>query len=693
MDTPDKHSADQTSSDPFDECKSAREEYLAELVPEVPVQACAQASSAGLVAETTANAPLLENSSPLTTSVCLVNFETEPKPTLVMSTDEEQAGTEAPSQSEGNPCDEINSDFGSDGYPSDYGPGDDSNEGDDNSNEDNNITDDDDAWNQIWDQVGAAEDVPLLAYPFSTSQHHPLPVEILFLMKKYVHSRADLLHLMLTCKMTVSVLCKYIWEHPEIPSLKAFKLLWRTAVESRVYQSLPFFNMIHTIKIDTSVPIGDDELFDVLERCHNLQVLDVSGNQNISSTSISQVSSSCPKLRELILARCGRVEMKVLSSRLESNNGWGSVVISPEVLVVIDFSETRLSDDVSCLCLQFSCLSVYVPCWHPPVCIFYQQDVERITSHFSFLEEINFSKCPSLTNASLLHIAHNCAALSKLVMSKTRVSDDGIEALCFHSRQGRSTSPRHTLAHVECNSTGVSRHAIETLFKNCNALKHVELLSCVWLQQSRDVSCDKEAIFRDKVAFQKLQLRLAAESGEDYPRNPDFANQFPLKSLSIHGNEAMFDTLHILIERSPYLQQLNLQISNGNCALMELIARSDSIEHLSINIMKFSKTVSAILSQTQLKKNLKHLTHTVSSDPNPMRSLFRLAQSCPNLCSVQFNGSEIDTEALEPLQGASMNSFEVTYGIGELMKMRQFGGDFNRMGEDELNGILEHVAA
>ncbi|KAJ3220961.1 hypothetical protein HDU81_010987, partial [Chytriomyces hyalinus] len=94
----------------------------------------------------------------------------------------------------------------------------------------------------------------------------------------------------------------------------------------------------------------------------------------------------------------------------------------------------------------------------------------------------------------------------------------------------------------------------------------------------RDMSCDSEAIFRDKASFQKLQFRLAPESGEDYARNPDFPSQFPLESLSIQGNKAISDTLHVLIERSPYLQQLGLEISNGDRALMELIARSDSIE-------------------------------------------------------------------------------------------------------------------
>ncbi|KAJ3252515.1 hypothetical protein HDU77_005100, partial [Chytriomyces hyalinus] len=358
-----------------------------------------------------------------------------------------------------------------------------------------------------------------------------------------------LLQLMLTCKMTVSVLCKDIWEHPVILSLKSFKLFWSTAVESRVLQSFPFFNMIHTIKIDASVPIGDDELFDVLERCQNLQVLDVSGNLNISSTSISQVSSSCPKLRELILARCGRVEMNVLSLRLASNNGWEPIVISPAVLVVIDFSETRLSDD----------------------------DVEKITRHFSFLEQINFSKCPNLTNSSLLHIAHNCTALSKLAMSKTRVSDEGLETLCFHSRLGRVSSTRHTLAHVEFNSTQVTRQATETLFKNCNALKHVELL----FANGRSLFHDKEDAVRSKVAFQELQSRLSAESGEDYPRNPDFASQFPLESLSVFGNEENLENAAFLIERSAHLQELTLEILALNLALLKFVAGSHSIKRVS----------------------------------------------------------------------------------------------------------------
>ncbi|KAJ3237788.1 hypothetical protein HDU78_003866 [Chytriomyces hyalinus] len=572
--TPAIPSAGPASSDPSDECNSTREDLPA-------------ASSAHPVAETAINAPLLANSNLLTKQTPTLNTETELKPP--------KEGTEAPTQSESYRCDEIHSDSDSDedacdvndidfGYDSSE-DGDNSKEPVDNADDVDNNTDDDDAWDQIWDQVRAV-DRPLLVY----SQHDPLPKEVLVLVKTYLHSRADLLQLMLTCKMTVSVLCKDIWEHPVILSLKSFKLFWRTAVESRVLQSFPFFNMIHTIKIDASAPIGDDELFDVLERCHNLQVLDVSGNLNISSTSISQVSSSCPKLRELILARCGRVEMNVLSLRLASNNGWEPIVISPAVLVVIDFSETRLSDD----------------------------DVEKITRRFSFLEQINFSKCHNLTNSSLLHIAHNCTALSKLAMSKTRVSDEGIEALCFHSRLGRVSSMRHTLTHAEFNSTQVTRQAIETLFKNCNALKHVELL----FANGRGLFHDKEDAVRSKVAFQELQSRLAAESGEDYPRNPDFASQFPLESLSVFGNEENLETLRILIERSAHLQELTLEILVLNLELLKFVAGSHSIkvEFPSISahhflLVKAKVNVRFSLNQTN-KSNLHFIAIAIIRSPD-----------------------------------------------------------------------------
>ncbi|KAJ3220963.1 hypothetical protein HDU81_010989, partial [Chytriomyces hyalinus] len=296
MDTPTKP----TSSDLSDECNSDREDLSEGYVLVVADPECALS----LLAETTTEAPLLDYSNRLTEKTPTANLETEQKPILPVSTEEE--GTETPPQSESHPGDEMHSDGGSDDDAYDvndidfgYGSsedGDNVNEAGDNANdvdnstddEDNNTDDDDDAWDQIWGQVGATDDAPLLEYPFSKSQHHPLPEKVLLLVKKYLHSRADLLQFMLTCKMAVSVLCKDIWEQPVISSLESFKLLSRTAVESRVLQSFPFFNIIHTIKIDSSVPIGDDELFDMLERCQNLQVLDLSGNQNVTSTSISQ---------------------------------------------------------------------------------------------------------------------------------------------------------------------------------------------------------------------------------------------------------------------------------------------------------------------------------------------------------------------------------------------------------------------
>ncbi|KAJ3220962.1 hypothetical protein HDU81_010988 [Chytriomyces hyalinus] len=672
MQTPVTTSVHPTASDTSNEGNSTRERFPADFVAEVADYASDPASSARLVAETTTNAPRLDSSNFITKQTPISNLETEPKPMLSSSTEGE--GTETLPRSKSDPCEEIRSDSGSDGEAYDVDKidfGYDSSKDADSitevvDNVDNidNITDDDDAWEKIRDQGRATDDALLLEYPYSMAQRFPLPVETLLLINTYIHSRADLLQFMLTCKMAVSVLCKDIWEQPVISSLTVFKLLWRTAVESRVLQTFPFFNLIHTIKIDAEVPVGDDDLFDVLERCQNLQVLDVSGNQNVSSTSISQVSASCPKLRELILACCGRVEMSVLSSRLASSNGWESVKISPSVLVVIDFSETRLSDE----------------------------DVEKITSHFSFLEQINFSKCRSLTNSSLLHIAHNCTALRKLAMSKTRVSDDGIEALCFHSRNGRTVSPRHTLTHVEFNSSGITRHAFEILVKNCNALKRVEL-SCRWITRGGDWLSDEEETGRDKFAFQQLQLRLAPESGEDYPRNPEFASRFPLESLLIRGGEVILDMLIILVGRSSRLQQLTLEVLNLSRRFLELIARSDSIEELSIHCEHtfFSETVSAIVSQTQLRSTLKDLTYPVTTDPNPVRSLFRLAQSCPNLCSVQFKGYTRDTRRLERFRPP--NSFEKVYEDAELLKMRQFDGDLDIMSEDELKGILEEVAA
>ncbi|KAJ3281528.1 hypothetical protein HDU76_008909 [Blyttiomyces sp. JEL0837] len=229
----------------------------------------------------------------------------------------------------------------------------------------------------------------------------PLPIEINIVINGFLEDRKDMISFMLVCRQTLNTVAPTIWKCPDLSNGTVLKLFVRTIRESRVYQVRRFAAMVEELDLAT-LPVSDDDLFDVIARCENMVKFTIR-NKQISSTPLVQLFTSCRHLKHLNLAGCEGVEIHFFVSRLVGLPSPTSATLPqspvraspPCDISFLNLSRTRLDDD----------------------------DVANLMLNLRTLATFRSTGCKNITDKALKYIAEHGISLVQLSVSECQVTD------------------------------------------------------------------------------------------------------------------------------------------------------------------------------------------------------------------------------------------------------------------------------
>ncbi|KAJ3096668.1 hypothetical protein HDU97_005698 [Phlyctochytrium planicorne] len=394
----------------------------------------------------------------------------------------------------------------------------------------------DDVWEESWKDEEVEEegpDVNAVADEIAKTVFNPiktvggllLPAEIVMAVESHLQSQKDRHSWMQTCKTALNCIAPTVWRVPQLPRPRNLELFVQAI--KRIYQSAHYASYVEELNLGT-LPISDDDLFDVFQRCSNISKV-IIHNKKITATPLIQMIVSCPKLTNLNIAACERVEMHFFVTKLVE--GVTPVTHAPKIrpnldLSKVNFSRTRVSN----------------------------LEIEMLAENYSNLRSLRVTGCKNITDLALVALSRFASNLEELACSECEISENGLSHLVSQNSKSNAT-----LKSLEISKTFIGPSGIIMILR---ALQNLEVL----------VATD----CKNGDGFEPVIQRAVIDS-----RNPSESCR-KLVDITVNGSW-MWDDLEPWLRNATGLKKVNLAHTNITARTLLSLPLSDSIEVLDIN--------------------------------------------------------------------------------------------------------------
>lgn len=269
----------------------------------------------------------------------------------------------------------------------------------------------------------------------------------------------------------------------EVRGDKLLKTIFKRLLGQMIEPSLPFIERVH---VSHGCKLTDKSLGVISRRCPELTHLQVQSSNDIYDTGITEILNKCTNLQHLDLAGCLQV----------ANLCAGNEIMQRQFpLQYLDLTDCISIDDCSLSNIIRHCPSlVYL---YLRRCIqITDAGLKCIASYCSSLRELSISDCTKVSDFGLYELAGKVSSLRYLSVAKcNHVTDDGLKMIarrCYklrylNTRGCEAVSDESIMCLARCcprlraidiGSCDVSDTGLKVLAESCPNLKKLSLKNC-----------------------------------------------------------------------------------------------------------------------------------------------------------------------------------------------------------------------